>query len=58
MKLYLAVTPDEYELPIYVCDSGKELAEKLGVSQSTIYTLIAHDRDGSRTGRKVIKVEI
>ena len=34
--LWLYVTPDKYELPIYVCDTAKELAEKRNVSIGTV----------------------
>lgn len=34
--LWIAVTPDRYELPICVCDSQKDLAEHLGVTTSNI----------------------
>ena len=34
--LWLYVTPDKYELPIYVCDTARELAEKRNVSIGTV----------------------
>lgn len=36
--LWLYVTPDKYELPVYVCDTARELAEKRNVSVSTVKT--------------------
>lgn len=36
--LWLYVTPDKYEVPIYVCDTAQELADKRGVSVSTVKT--------------------
>lgn len=32
MTLYLAVTADKYELPLFVADTRKEMAEWYGVS--------------------------
>lgn len=37
MKLYTAVTPDQYELPLAVADSMRELASILRVAQRTLY---------------------
>lgn len=45
--LWLYVTPDKYELPIYVCDTAQELADKRGVSVSTVKTgALIHKRKG------------
>ena len=57
MKLYLAVTPDKYELPIAVADNVVDLAKMLGKSPYTIYTAIRRNRlrgnkpvDGAKFG--------
>ena len=34
--LWMAVTPDEYELPMYVADTARELGEKYGVSKTAV----------------------
>lgn len=39
-KLYLAVTPDQYELPLAVADSPAELAKMLGVTPEHIRTCL------------------
>lgn len=57
-KLYMAVTPDEYELPMCVCDTVKEIAEKFNVSRNVVLSSIAHNRSGATTGRKFVRVEI
>ena len=31
MKLYMGVTPDKYELPLFVADSLKELSKMSGI---------------------------
>lgn len=55
---YMAVTPDEYELPLYVPDTIEELAERYGISPNTIYTSISHDRSGTRQGHKFVRVKL
>lgn len=59
MKLWLYVTLDEYELPIAVADSCKELADMLGINAMTIYSALRHVRNGThkRTRYMVIDVE-
>lgn len=53
----MAVTADEYELPIAVADTSIELGQMLGVSDSTITTSIKKKLDGSRSGLRYLKVE-
>lgn len=40
-KLYLAVTPDQYELPLAVADSPAELAKMLGVTREHVLACLA-----------------
>lgn len=56
--LWLAVTPDEFEFPIYIEDSASKLANKLGITTSTVISSIVKNRSGKNSGRKIIKVEI
>ena len=56
-RLYMAVTPDKYELPIYVTADKLRLAEWLGKSEAAINSAIARGYSGKRNGYKVIKVE-
>lgn len=37
MKIYIATTPDRYELPIFVADSAPELARLCGCNVQRIY---------------------
>lgn len=37
MKLWIAFTNDEYELPIFVEDSAIELSKKLGITLNSLY---------------------
>ena len=48
MTLYMAVTDDEYELPLAVCDLPSALARKLGVNTNTVAKELCYDRKGNR----------
>lgn len=58
MNLYMATTADKYELPLYVCDSAGELAEKFNTSKRAVQTAICVNSSGSRRGIKFAKVEV
>ena len=55
---YMAVTPDKYELPIYVADTIEELASRYNVSKNLIYSCVSKNKSGERSGRKFVKVKI
>lgn len=54
--LWLAVTPDEYELPLAVADTAKELGEIYGVGKNVIITSVLRGHSGKICGRKYVKV--
>lgn len=54
--LWLAVTADEYEFPLYVADTARELGDKFGVSVSTILTYAMRQHSGRQNGYKYVKV--
>lgn len=54
--LWIAVEADEYELPLYVADSARELAEKFGTTKHNVECLVYRDRGGLISGRKFLKV--
>lgn len=58
--LYLAVTADEYELPMVVEDTTKRLAEKCGVTMATLYRHFNGEIQGVRPNMryKYVKVEV
>ena len=56
MYIWMAVTPDEYELPIALEDSARKLADLIGVSESTVKGSELRDRDGHICGVKYVKV--
>lgn len=43
MVLYMAVTYDKFEMPLYVTDSRKEIARYLGVSPDAVSCLCARN---------------
>lgn len=56
--LYLAVTADEYELPMIVEDRAVTLAQKLGLTRDAIYSAINYNYSGKITGYRIIKIEL
>lgn len=56
--LWLAITADKYELPIYVADTCKELAEVIGVSQNLISSHISKNKSGKISKVRFKKVPI
>lgn len=58
MNLYLAVTPDKYELPIAVRDNPTDLGNIFGVTRTTVSTSIHKNSPGKRSGVKFIRVEV
>lgn len=51
--IYMAVTNDAYELPVYVCDTADELAYLLDVKKETIFEVLARGSDNIK--KKKIK---
>lgn len=58
MHVFMAVTPDKYELPIAIEDTAGKLARTLKIKEDTIYTGVRRKRSGLRLGMKFIKVEL
>ena len=56
--VWLAVTPDEYELPIAVADSAGSLARILKVPESRVRSNWNNRRSGKNNGQKIIRIEI
>lgn len=56
--LYMAVTPDKYELPVYVAESCEDLAERYHLTKSAIYTSISQNKSGSMRGVKFVKIKM
>ena len=56
--LWLAVTPDKYELPLAVAESSYKLARILGIHQGSVSKAVMEGYSGRNNGRKIVKVEI
>ena len=54
--LWIAVDADKYELPLYVADSARELAEKFGTTKHNVEVSAFFSNNGSISGRKFMKV--
>ena len=57
MKLYMAVTADEYELPLII-GSAEEVARFGGVTKYTVLSSITRKCSGKQKGFKYTWVEI
>ena len=51
MKLYIAATPDKYELPIFVAYSAVELARMCGYDPQRIYQAVKNQRRPTKDGK-------
>lgn len=56
--LWLAVTPDEYELPLAVEESAEKLGKIYGLSKKTVASMIRNGANGKRNGHKFVKVRV
>ena len=54
--LWMCVEADEYELPLAVADTAKELGEMLGVQEATVTICAKKNCDGRHSGRRFMKV--
>ena len=54
--LWLAVEADKYELPLYVADSARELAEKFGTTKHNVECNVLRGDNGRISGRRFIRV--
>lgn len=55
---YMAVTADEFELPIMLDDSLRRLAERLGIAYNTAQVEVYRENSGRYKGYKIVKVRI
>ena len=62
--VYMAITPDEYELPLYVSDSAVEMAKWAGISRGALLSMLAPGRKNLKkhrykvSKRRIIRVYI
>ncbi len=55
--LYMSVTADKFELPLYVADSAAELALHYHVTKNAVQSSISKAHSGRTRGYKFIRVE-
>lgn len=56
--VYMAVSADEYELPIYVADTVKEMSELTNIKRRTISKYISMKRVVKKRNLKIIRVNL
>jgi len=60
-SVVMCITGDEYELPIFITDTVKEMAEICGISRETVSSHIYYNRNKmhmKKHGRTFIRVVI
>lgn len=56
--IWLLVTHDKYELPIMVADTALEMAERLGITETSIHSSRSHaKKDGRWTPYRRVDLE-
>ncbi|MBM7836463.1 hypothetical protein [Clostridium sardiniense] len=55
--VYMAVTPDKYELPVKITETAKQMGDWLGVSENSIYISVCSELSGKRNGFKIVRVK-
>lgn len=53
---WLLVEADEYELPLVVADTARELAEKCDTTKHNVETFVSKNSNGRIKGTKYLKV--
>lgn len=56
--IWMCVEADEYELPLIVADSARELAETVGLSVDTVTVSAYRGYNGKGSGRRFVKVRL
>ena len=54
--LWIAVEADEYELPLAVADSARELGDMMGMSKHLVESRVSKKCSGKISGIKFLKV--
>lgn len=56
--LWLSVTADEYEFPLEIENTARELSDRLNVKVSTVLTNERRKQSGRNSKRRIVKVAI
>ena len=55
--LYMYVTDDEYELPLFVSENIKEVAERAGTTRNSVWSSITrYEKKGIKTRFRRVKI--
>lgn len=54
--IYMMVSNDKYELPVYIAETAQELADMVGVPKGTIYSSVIKWEKGQVKKAKYIRV--
>ena len=57
-KLYMVVTADEYELPLFVANKVKDIAKFVDRKVDSVYCSITKGNVDKRLNAKYIKIEL
>lgn len=55
MKIWLAVTQDQFEFPVAIADSARELAQMVGVKPITILSSVSRSRKCTRKTNRGVR---
>lgn len=58
MTLYMAVTPDKYELPLAVEPYAEDIAAKFETTVKAVWSSVSSGKSGKKKGVKFVKVKI
>ena len=58
IKLYMAVSTDEFELPLFISEDIKEVATRYGITYNDILSRISNGRSGKTNGVKFIRIDV
>lgn len=52
----MAVTADEYELPLAIADTAEELSRVLGIHRTSVMTNARRTESGKISGRRIVRI--
>ena len=56
MRIWMAVSADQYELPLAIGDTAEELARALGVTRFAVYQTRRREDIGQRLNKYAVRV--
>lgn len=58
MKVYMAVTADEYELPVAITTNAAEMGKICGLTRASVLSSISKGHTCRKLNAKIIRLEI